>query len=309
MFCSQCGASLDNNARFCWSCEAKLDSHAQQEPTANPVEDEALQRESDPPQAPQISESVTESSTTPADSLHRIIIGSDGSIQVGNAQPPRTACAPQLNKPKPPCAPSLDGPEAWCLPAFYRRPIVQIRDALLRRSCRLKAATVQGDLFIPLTGGDFCIPDTPDVKDSSFGGIITVTTNLHSLPSDSMIPIGDLPADIFPSKAVSYITSEEEVDPIARIGSLLDYAHLGSVHRIASDDQHLIDQAKKHFASRLQAHGARETHWENDTNSSAATGIAVFGTTSKGEAYRVRCLNDRGKYELCVTFVYSDNNL
>lgn len=52
MFCSQCGASLDDNARFCWSCGAKLDSHTRQEPTTNPAVDEASQRKPDLPQAP-----------------------------------------------------------------------------------------------------------------------------------------------------------------------------------------------------------------------------------------------------------------
>lgn len=350
MFCSQCGASLDNNARFCWSCGAKLDSHARQEPAANPTADEAPQREPDLPQAPhstpeptpepapeptsepapatpattsnpvpertstpteapkaskntasspnpeapapQSSESVAESSATPAGSVQRITIGTDGSIHVGNAPLPRTACAPKQNKAEPSSAssaktprntPSLDGPEAWCNPAFFRQPIAQIRDALVRRSCHLRATTTSDVLIILLTGGNFCIPGAHDVKASSFGGSIFVDAGLHALSSNSLIPLKDLPADAFPSKATAYITSKEEADPIARIDSLLDYAQLGNIHRIASDDQRLIDQAKKRFASRLQANGVQEARWEASTDALVSTGLTVSGTTSDGE--------------------------
>lgn len=375
MFCSQCGASPDDNARFCWSCGAKLDSHARKELAANPTADEAPQREPDLPQAPhstlepkpeptpepesepalttpatasnpvlertstpaeapkttetatslpnpetptlQSSESVTESSATPAGSAQRITIGTDGSIHVGNVPLPRTACVPKQNKANPSSTssantprnvPSLDSPEAWCLPAFFRRPITQIRDALVRRSCRLRAATTSDDLAILLTGGDFCIPGAHDVKDPSFGGSIFVKAGSHTLPSNSLIPLENLPADAFPSKATAYITSEKEADPIACIGSLLDYVQLGSIHRIASDDQRLIDQAKTRFASRLQANGVQEARWEASTDALVPTGLTVNGTTSDGEEYWVKCVKCGGKYELSVTFVYSDAN-
>ena len=371
MFCSQCGASLDDNARFCWSCGAKLDSHARREPAANPALDKTTQREPDLPQTPhstpeptpeptpkpaptapattsnlmlartsapaeapkttekatsspnpeapacQSSESVTESSATPAGSVQHITIGTDGSIHVGNVPLPRTACAPKQNIAKsssasstkaPRNVPSLDGPEAWCLPAFFRRPITQIRDALVRRSCRLRAATTSDDLAILLTGGDFCIPGAHDVKDPSFGGFIFVKAGSHTLPSNSLIPLEDLPADAFPSKATAYITSEEETDPIARIDSLLDYVRLGNIHRIASDDQRLIDQAKTRFASRLQANGVQESRWEASTDALVSTGLTVNGTTSDGEEYWVKCVKCGGKYELSITFVYSNAN-
>ena len=130
----------------------------------------------------------------------------------------------------------------------------------------------------------------------------------HALPSNSLISLEDLPADAFPSKATAYITSKEEADPIARIDSLLDYAQLGNIHRIASDDQHLIDQAKKRFASRLQANGVQEARWETSTDALVSTGLTVNGTTSDGEEYWVKCVKCGGKYELSVTFVYSGTN-
>lgn len=375
MFCSQCGSSLDDNARFCWSCGAKLDSHARKELAANPTADEAPQREPDLPQAPhstlepkpeptpepesepalttpatasnpvlertstpaeapkttetatslpnpetptpQSSESVTESSATPAGSAQRITIGTDGSIHVGNVPLPRTACAPKQNNTEssgasstktPRNVPSLDGPEAWCNPAFFRRPIAQIRDTLTRRFCHLRATTTSDVLIILLTGGNFCIPGAHDVKASSFGGSIFVDARPHALSSNSLISLEDLPADAFPSKATAYITSKEEADPIARIDSLLDYAQLGNIHRIASDDQHLIDQAKKRFASRLQANGVQEARWETSTDALVSTGLTVNGTTSDGEEYWVKCVKCGAKYELSVTFVYSGTN-
>lgn len=130
----------------------------------------------------------------------------------------------------------------------------------------------------------------------------------HALSSNSLIPLKDLPADAFPSKATAYITSKEEADPIARIDSLLDYAQLGNIHRIASDDQCLIDQAKKRFASRLQANGVQEARWEASTDALVSTGLTVSGTTSDGEEYWVNCVKCGGKYELSATFVYSDAN-
>ena len=178
----------------------------------------------------------------------------------------------------------------------------------MRRSCHLRATTASDVLIILLTGGNFCIPGAHDVKDPSFGGSIFVKAGSHTLPSNSLIPLEDLPADAFPSKATAYITSEEEADPIARIDSLLDYVQLGSIHRIASDDQRLIDQAKTRFASRLQANGVQETHWETSADAFAATGLIVNGTTSGGEEYWVKCVKCGGKYELSITFVYSDAN-
>ena len=131
----------------------------------------------------------------------------------------------------------------------------------------------------------------------------------YTLPSNSLIPLEDLPADAFPSKATAYITSEEEADPIARIDSLLDYVQLGSIHRIASDDQHLIDQVKKRFASRLQENGVQETHWETNADAFATTGLTVNGTTSDGEEYWVKCVSCNGICELGITFDYSGSNL
>ena len=153
------------------------------------------------------------------------------------------------------------------------------------------------------------MPGARDVKDPSFGGTIIVKVGSYALPSNGLIPLEDLPADAFPSKATAYITSEEEADPIAYVGSLLDYVQLGSIHRIASDDQHLIDQAKKRFASRLQENGVQETHWETSANAFATTGLTVNGTTSDGEEYWVKCVSCNGICELGITFDYSGSSL
>ena len=83
---------------------------------------------------------------------------------------------------------------------------------------------------------------------------------------------------------------------------------LGNIHRIASDDLRLIDQAKTRFASRLQANGVQEARWEASTDALVSTGLTVNGTTSGGEEYWVKCVKCGGKYELSITFVYSDAN-
>ncbi len=267
MVCSQCGAALDDGAKFCWSCGSALDSHASRSSANRPAGTKGV---------------------------GKVAISPDGTIHVEHPKS-NTAASP------------ADGPCAWYRPAFFQRPFGQVRRDLEQLGCRLKAARGASDrpmeIAVLATGGESTLPKPFGLVRAPLSATLFLAPGAPLPEENGWIPLDAIPANTRIASAQAFISiPSKAIDALAVIGAVLDHAHLDAITLLAGDSAELIADARKRFAALIHPSGAAEKLWRAGASAAPCTGAAVSGSTSCGDAYTIRYLAYDGTSELSVAF-------
>lgn len=272
MFCTQCGAEVEADDRFCWTCGTKLREHLQpvitppardsgpvvthtenQKHNCAPATDEHIEPEP----------GEKRDKRTDPDAVRRRRLIADAIRQNNSIGPSLVTRTPDSDteeiafsiiygetiltyEPKtrnPPQDP--DERYSWCDPCFYQRSFSLIQRNLERLGFAFAPEAevcADGRATIVAHTAELSLPG--EEKNSEEHPRIAITLRVpHDLANRASIPLGDLPGEAHPSTTeISYFNNPQN-DIVSSLNVILESAHLDNVTTVTATDGVVLKRA------------------------------------------------------------------